>query len=247
MEKKKCIGFVLFLILCYSLFQPSVRAQPSLSVGISSHGNIVYQTQSQENLAVIPDDWLGWGGVNYYSNVHLDYDVVRTAEVPSIRIERHVEGDDNTARECDGTWYPVQPGDHILARCWMKTEPSQLGDTNPYSGARIGIDLYNMESGHGSYLLWGIEESTYYNPHNTEDERDNYVHWGTSEWTLRTIEFDVPDVGFTYNYMPGQEGTIPATKVSHIVLWLQVWSGYSGPNDPARAWFADAEFYINPK
>jgi hypothetical protein len=102
-----------------------------------------------ENLAIIPDDWEPYDGetVSYGTGPQIcfvDHEVARTAGQPSIRLEQHVDGVDmNAAREVDGRWYPVQAGDHIVAKGWMLTEHSALeeGNPNPYSGARLGIDF----------------------------------------------------------------------------------------------------------
>jgi hypothetical protein len=205
-------------------------------ISISSEGSITY-SPSNVNLAVIPDDW----SLTYGSGpqiIYLDYSVTHNGHV-SIRLEPHTANDVNTARECDGTWYAVKLGDHIVAKCWMKIDDN--GDRDPYSGARIGIDLYNQQNGH-NYLLYGIQGPTY--PTTSEGERDNYVGWGTVGWVQRTIDFIIPSTYFTYDYLSGQ--TIPPTQVSSIVMWMQVWSGTYGGTEQGNAWFADAELYINP-
>jgi hypothetical protein len=245
MEKRKCLTFLFCLILCYSLFQHAARAQSSSQATISSEGSITY-SPSNVNLAVIPDNW----SLTYGSGpqiIYLDYNVTHNDHV-SIRLDPHTDNDVNYARECDCTWYLVQPGDHIVASCWIKTDPSQLGDTDPASGGRIGIDLWYTDDppnwGSVNYILWGISEATYYNPHDYDAGVANYVHWGTSTWTQRTIDFIVPDVYFTYDYMTGQ--TISPVKPNVICMWMQVWSSTYGSTDPGLVWFADAELYINP-
>jgi hypothetical protein len=246
MEKREYLVFLFCLILCYSLFQPTARAQSSSQISISSQGSITY-SPSNVNLAVIPDDW----DLTYGSGpqiIFLDNTAVRTAGKPSIRLERHTSADQNAARECDCKWYLVKPGDHIVASCWIKAEPSQLGDTNPASGGRIGIDLWYTDNpphwGNKNYILWGISSSTYENPYTYQGEVDNYVHFGTSVWMQRTIDFVVPDTYFTKDQLTGQ--TISPVKPNVICMWTQVWSSTYGAADPARAWFADAELYINP-
>jgi hypothetical protein len=228
---------------------------------ISSSGSIVYScdstckakrytsgtcragTSTNTNLAVIPDDWLGsdhWGGVGWdaFSNVVWDYTVERTSGIPSIKSMPHTSADANTDRQCECKWYAVKPGDHIVAKCWIKIDAN--GDTDTYSGARIGMDL----SGGNNYLLWGIQEGKYVNPPDTTLEAQQYVHWGTPGWTQRTVDFIVPNDYFTYDYRSKQ--TISPTQVDHIVLWLQVWSSTYYGTEVGNAWFADAELYINP-
>jgi len=238
MEKRKCLTFLFCLILCYSLFQHTARAQSSSQISISSQGSITY-SPSNVNLAVIPDDWR----LTYKSGpqiIFLDYDVVRTAGKPSIRLEPHVDGVDvNIARECDSIEITVKPGDHIVAKCWMKTTASGFGDTDPSSGARIGLDLCDHHG--GDFILYCIYR-TY--PNAAQDEPDQYVHWGNSNWVQRTIDFVVPYEYFTYDYLSGK--TISPRQVSSITLWMQVWSSTYGSTDPGLAWFADAELYINP-
>jgi len=252
MEKRKCLTFLFCLMVCYSLFQHIAGAQSSSQAVIFSQGSITY-SPSNVNLAVIPDDWhLIYSG-DVPGIIHLDTSVERTAGKPSIRLEPHVDGVDiNNDRECDGTWYNCKPGDHIVAKCWIKIDsnnlPNGTTDTNQWSGARPGIDLYG-----GSNLVWGIDEATYINPHNPAgtDERDQYVHWGTPGWTLRTIDFYVPSTTFNTT---SRGVAITPTKVTSFVMWLQVWSGTINPStgtiyggsEPGRAWFADAELYINP-
>jgi hypothetical protein len=190
------------------------------------------------NLAPIPNAWGGYsqtGYLHYMTGpqiIFLDTTFTHNGH-PSIRIERHVEGIDmNHARECDGTRYNVKAGDHIVAKCWIKTGASGYGDTNIYSGARTGIDLY-----HDSYNLGGEGVSL------PLSDADWYVHWG-SNWTLRTIDFVVPSDYFTYDY--NTEQTISPVQANSFCFWIQVWSSTYGATDPGLAWFADAELYINP-
>lgn len=237
MEKRKCLTFLFCLILCYSLFQHTARATSSSQANIFSQGSITYP-HSNVNLAVIPDDWR----LTYKTGpqiIFLDYTVVMIAGKPTIRLEPHVDGVDvNNARECDSIEIAVEPGDHIVATCWMKTSASGFGDTDPCSGARIGIDLCDHNG--GDFILYGIETATYPNG----DEASHYVHWGTNTWTQRTIDFVVPSDYFTYDYLSGT--TISPRQVSSITMWMQVWSSTYGSTDPGLAWFADAELYINP-
>lgn len=228
-------------MLCYSLFQYIAGAQSSLQASIFSQGSISY-SPSNVNLAVIPDNWTGhWGGVGWFSNVFFDYTVERTSGIPSIKSTPHTSADTNNDRECECNWYPVKPGDHIVAKCWIKIDAN--GDTDAWSGARIGVDLYNQAGGN-NYQLWGIEEPTYVNPHDPNGlaESQMYVHWGTSGWTQRTIDFIVPSDYFTKD---AKGNTIPSVQVDHIVMWLQVWSSRLGSSEVGNAWFADAELYIN--
>jgi hypothetical protein len=250
MEKRKYLIFLCCLLVFYSLVQPAARAQGSSQANILSQGSISYPSPSPSpssspsiNLAVIPNNWhLTYGSGPQI--IYLDYSVTHNGH-PSIRLEPHIAGVDiNAARECDGTWYNVRPGDHIVAKCWIKIDDNgnnATGGTAAWSGARIGIDLYNQENGH-TYLLYGISSSTY--PNTEAGNFAGYVHWGTTGWVQKTIDFVVPTDYFTKNWISGQ--TIPPTQTSSIIMWLQVWSSALGSSEIGNAWFADAELYINP-
>jgi hypothetical protein len=196
---------------------------------------ISYPTFNPGNLAVIPDDW----GLTYGSGpqiIFLDYSVVRTAGKPSIRLESHTSADVNTARECDGTWYSCKPGDHIVAKCWIKTDSNTPAENaNPYHGARIGIDFY-VPMGDGVHI--GIEFSR----PNDSDPLSVAVPWNTPTWTLRTWDLVVPSTIYTKAW----DGTpIPPTPITQFVLWMQGIQLNDG-TAKGNAWFADAELYINP-
>jgi hypothetical protein len=239
MEKRKCLAFLFFLILCYSLFQLTARAE-SPSHRISSQGNITY-SPSNVNLAVIPDDWyLTYGSGTQI--IFLDYDIVHTLGKPSIRLEPHVDGvDNNPFRECDCHYYSCKPGDHIVAKCWIRIDAN--GDTDSFSGARIGIDLIsNYDSMIGRYPCVATAGPTY--PNTEQDVINNYVHWGTVGWVQRTIDFIVPADYFTVDVFTGK--TIAPAQVSSFGMWMQVWSSEYYGSEPGNAWFADAELYINP-
>jgi hypothetical protein len=238
MEKRKCLTFLFCLILCYSLFQHTARAQSSSQASIFSQGSITY-SPSNVNLAVIPDTWGQYdlfGRIVYGADPQicfLDNNVTHNGHV-SIRLDPHTDNDVNTARECDGTWYPAKPGDHIVAKCWMKIDslPGYIFDPNNYltwKGARIGIDFYGVNG-----YIDGVS-----GPHGTIPQPDvdtmaNYVPWGTQGWVQRTIDFILPS---TVN----DAGGVPQIPTS-IVMWAQVLKAA----DVGNGWFADAELYINP-
>lgn len=231
MEKRKCLTFLFCLILCYSLFQHAARAQSSSQASISSQGSITY-SPSNVNLAVIPDDW----SLTYGSGpqiIYLDYSVTHNGHV-SIRLDPHTNNDVNYARECDGTWYDVKPGDRIVAKCWILCGDSGIGDTNPYDGARLGIDLYAHTS-----QGYGIVDSY---PHSGQEHLDSMVCWGTNTWTQKVWDIIIPSTYYTkVNRGAGPIDCDPV-QVDSMVLWLQVMT----PTDPGLAWFADTELYINP-
>jgi len=229
--KKKYFALLVCLILC-SFLSATTRAQNSTPLSISSQGSINYPSP---NLASIPDDWENYKSQGYLAHgtgpqiVFVDSDVVRTTGKPSIRIEPHTTADLNTARECDGIWYPVKPGDHIIAESWMRvlTGPSTNG--YPRCGARIGIDFY------ASTLL---PATAFWTTYFGGDFSKGYVqdsNGGT--WQKRVLDFIVPAT-------VGDSGGNPQVPTS-IVLWLQG-APWSVDSTATTVWFADPELYINP-
>jgi hypothetical protein len=203
---------------------------------ISTLGTISYPTlNATPNLAVIPDDW--W--LTYGSGpqiIFLDYSVIRTVGQPSIRLEPHTANDVNIAREVDGTWYPVKPGDHIVAKCWIKTDNSTAAeDANPYNGGRIGIDFYASNGAGGICIVDG-------HPNTQAEHLAGMVMWNTPTWTLKTWDFIIPSTLYTTNLSTG--ATIPAAQVSYFVMWMQAIQVEDG-TAKGNAWFADAELYLN--
>ena len=195
---------------------------------------------SNENLAEIPDDWgLTYG--NGQQIIFLDYSVVRTFGKPSIRLEPHTSNDVNTARECDGIWYSINPGDRIVAKCWMKTDSSTPQENaDIYHGARIGLDFYAHTS-----QGYGILEGPGH-PQNGQEHIDGMVMWNTPEWTLKTWDFIVPTTYYTQVWTgAGGVVTCGPVQVEDVVLWMQAMQVNDG-TAIGRAWFADAELYINP-
>jgi len=191
-------------------------------------------TSTNTNLAVVPNDWsLTYG--NGPQIIHLDYNVTHNGHV-SIRLDPHTNADVNTARECDGTWYAVKPGDHIVAKCWIQVTSSGFGDTNPFSGARIGIDFYSNLPGLSNNGL--LPASAFWRTYYSGDESKAYAHWGTVGWVQKTLDFIVP-------VTVGDNSGNPQVPTS-LVMWMQVWSSTYGGTDPGKAWFSDCELYINP-
>jgi len=203
---------------------------------------------STPNLVPLPSAWespqidgtsAAWavGGV---ANDVLDYSVTYSGS-PSIRIDP-VGSTGNNARECDGPWIPIQPGEHIVFSCWIKTSASSFGDTNPYSGGRIGIDFY----ANGVITATASPDGTPITPSggSPANQNLNYVHWGTSTWTQITMSFTVaatyaacPSYGSPYS--SGQK-VVP----SGIIPWMQVWSSTYGASDSGKAWFANPTLTI---
>jgi len=239
MEKRKCLTFLFCLILCYSLFHIA-RAQSSSQASIFSQGSITY-SPSNVNLAVIPDDW----GLTYGSGpqiIFLDYGVEHTPGNPSIRLEPHTAADVNVNRECDGTWYPVKPGDHIVAKVWIKTNPSSLGDTQSNHGGRIGIDFYTHTSA-GYGIVDGCDEVIGTTPPGSNiPGQDCVLSWNNSIWTQKGWDVIVPTAQYTTVHIGSTVQTCNPVQIDSLVVWLDV----RPVADAGLVWFADAELYINP-
>ena len=214
----------------------------SLAIGnekgpIQSYGTVSYPTDPRNiNLAVIPEDWFLTFGPDPQI-IYLDYNVVRTPGKPSIRLEPHTSNDSNTAREVNSIWYPTKPGDHIVAKCWIKTDSSTaVENADPYHGGRIGIDFYAPKGDGTICIVDG-------HPQSGQEHLDAMVKWGTSVWTLKTWDVIVPSTIYTM----GNWGStpIPPTQITQFVLWMQGMQVNDG-TATGNAWFADAELYLNP-
>ncbi|MGD0644308.1 MAG: hypothetical protein ABSA75_05320 [Candidatus Bathyarchaeia archaeon] len=178
------------------------------------------------NLAVIPNDWCI--GSPAFANSVLDTNITHNGN-PSITIY----SDPVKSREVDGNWIAVNPGDHIVMKCWIKTDPSQ--ETSVYNhdptdsygaGARIGIDFYSNVGNTGiSVLVNGVGSDAIHITGSIQSVGSD-VPWNTSVWTLQTIDCIVPN---GYN-------------ITGMIPWLQV----RPATDYGKAWFADAQLYINP-
>ena len=237
MEKRKCLTFLFCLILCYSLFQLTARAQSSLQVTVISQGSITYPS-SNVNLATITP-------INTFSLIYdpsypqfsfLDSAIYYT-NAPSIRIQpASVAG----AREADGIWYNVKPGDHIVARCWIKVDALagfvfKPNDATTWRGGRILVDLY----GHGHWL-----DS---HPQDGAEDESSCVSWGTSGWVLKTWDFIIPNTVYQVPvpYDPHPGGYTGPSQIDSIVMVLTC-GLHGGALDRANGWFSDPVLYINP-
>jgi hypothetical protein len=165
--------------------------------------------------------------------IALDYTVVRTAGKPSIRLDPYVAGG-NTQRECDGTWYSVRAGDHIVATCWIKTDSTPYtGQDVAYAGGRIGVDFF-APRGDGTIAV----VDSY--PHSGAEHIASIVRWGTTTWVQKVWDLIVPSTVYTTE-ANGTPLTTPS-QITEFVIWIQA----SPPTFAGKAWFADAELYINP-
>lgn len=188
------------------------------------------------NLAPLPSAWYLTFGEGEQI-IQLDYNVTFNGQ-PSVRLDPHVPGVDvNSAREVNSIAFSVKPGDRIVFSCWIKTSESGFGDTDPFSGARIGIDFY----GEGLRIR-GWQSAVY--PETAQTIQQNYVPWGTGEWIQKTIEMVVPQTFRSDGYLGYPRGV--QVNPTTMVLWMQVWSSTYGATDPGQAWFANPQLFINP-
>jgi hypothetical protein len=188
-------------------------------------------------LAPIPIAWAGGYYLNVPEYVFIDQNVTYNGN-PSLRLQSGGGVDpwdsDRSAWTTIGfgdayQWWEgkisVKPGDHIVTLAWMKTDPSSTGDT--IQGARIGVDFYGkgiiLDGYPGLFITDGSE----------------YVHWGTSTWTMKQYDFIVPSTV----YETDQTGKpIVPTAIDAIVMWVQA----RPANDSGSIWIADSQLYINP-
>jgi hypothetical protein len=249
MEKKKCLTFLFCLILCYSLFQHTARAQSPTGVSILSQGSITYPA-ANVNLAVIPDagGTVGTSG-NYWdyydvdpnswtADVHLDTSVTYNGFV-SIRIDPLTgSSDPNVNRECDGTWLNCKPGDVIYTSVWILCGDSSTGDTSPYDGARMGMDCYaHTSAGYG--FVDGYPQA--YSSNSNTEHLDMMATFGSNVWEQKTFTYTIPSTYYTTDLSNGQNCN--PVQIDSFVLWLQV---LGSSNEQGKGWFADSTLYINP-
>jgi hypothetical protein len=153
----------------------------------------------------------------------------------------------NTYRECDGPWIPIAPGDQIVFSVWIKTSASTLGDTSIFAGGAFGIDIYS-NSGRicGLNTPSGQEDWTPSGGFPTNSYM-NYVVWGTSTWTLRTMTFTVPTT-YIADQCNGGGGYSAGTAVvpTGMLPVLTVYSNVYGYADGGDAWFANIQVTVTP-
>jgi archaellum component FlaG (FlaF/FlaG flagellin family) len=221
-------AILLFLALCVSSTVLVVDAKAGTSPG--------------PNLGVIPDNYqLTYGPGPQI--IFLDYNVVRTVGKPSIRLERHTAADVNTMREVDGTWYSIKPGDHIVAKVWIKTTVSNLGDTDYRDGGRIGIDFYAHTS-----VGYSIVDSADSSIGDTPTAGSHIpvgncvLNWNNPTWTQKGWDIIVPTAQYTQVKRGGTVQAINPVQIDSFVVWFD-----GRPvGDTGLIWFADGEIYINP-
>ena len=198
-----------------------------------------------------------WGNYHLYNNIY--YGSISNPQIafadftnthnenPSIRLGPR--NNYNLYREVNFHWLPVSPGDHVVFRCWIKTEAS----TTNYKGGIIGFDVYgpiadyvNGVSDNGR--LWEVSNCA------NGDDNDSfgdpktwnyqYVSYG-NDWTLMTVDVTIPDTVFTHNDY-GKPKT--PQQINGLIPWLGAnWMKSDWTTlELSTVWFADAELYINP-
>lgn len=181
---------------------------------------------------------------SYTANVHDDNAVYHTLGQKSIRIEKHTVADTNYARECDGAWLSVVPGDHIVYGVWIKTAAFESEDAFP--GARLGFDYYIDSSegfGRAFYTGTGGSAASDWPSHPNDDDQisgEQRVAWG-SDWTYVEWDVIVPATLCGYVYTDSLKPCTPI-QISSVVMWFDA----RAVDDDASAWFADPVCYVNP-
>lgn len=207
------------------------------------------------NLGRIPHDWgeyETYGKVRYDGDPQIffvDNNVQRTAGNPSIRSEAHTNVDPNRQRELDGRWIPCKPGDHVVVRVWIKTNPSGGNvPPNPYSpGGRLGVDYYGHTSAGYGILFKSVAPASqmglpgYYSENVKETITGFFsVPWG-KDWTMVGWDAIIPS-DFCGAVDAGGIRPCDPVQVDSFVCWLDV----RPVGDSGVVWFADGELYINP-
>jgi hypothetical protein len=202
---------------------------------------VPFVSVNKTNLAPIPGSWgnydnTGWiqnDGVDDPQVCYLDYNVVHTPSQPSIRMEgpRAI----HAPNEVNDDGHRVYPGDRVVFKCWIKTDPSPVG-----KGAIIGVDLFGT-----TQRLWEVAPQKSGNDQDNFDEPKtwNYiwVPYG-SDWTLIELDFIVPDKEFYVDDYDNLRSPSPQT-IKKFIPWL---TASYGDGETAHVWFADIELYINP-
>jgi hypothetical protein len=159
----------------------------------------------------------------------VDTSVEHTPGNPSIRLDPTTAAL-NPNRECDGQWLPCKPGDHITISIWILMD-NVTTNTDPYLGGRLGFDFIAPMGDGTITIVDGF-------PHGGAEHLASVVRWGTAGWVQKSWDYIVPDTVFTKDVYGN---TIPASPITMFVFWIDL-----KPIDTGKAWFADAEVYINP-
>lgn len=194
----------------------TTSATTSLSTSTPATTYASPSTSNSKNLAGPISKW------NILFGASVDYSVTYNGQ-PTLRF--------NTGKcEVNDGWIAVKPGDHVVFKCWIKTNPSSG------RGGIIGFDVY------GTYgRLWEVSNEASGNDNNSfkspKSWNYQYVPYGR-DWTQMTIDITIPSTTFTHNDY-GQ--SITPQQIRGLIPWLGPMNSIS-----ASIWFAGAELYINP-
>jgi hypothetical protein len=196
------------------------------------------------NLAPIPNVGDVYGGNGNYwdyydvdpnswtADCHLDTTMLHNGH-PSLRIDPTAgSSDPNTARELDGSWLNISPGQNFLASAWIYAGDSTTGDT--YGGGRLGCDYYaHTSTGYG--IVDGLPGDAL--------AACAYVVFGTNTWTQRIWNAIIPSTSYTKNWT--NNTTCNPVQIDSFVLWFQIW-GLNPSTEKGLCWFADSTLYVSP-
>jgi hypothetical protein len=145
--------------------------------------------------------------------------------------------------EVDSYFFPIKVGDHIVFSVDVTLTPSTVGDTYPYDGALIDIDIYGatgricgLSAPDGS--AW-TQESGY-----PSNNAANIVPFGGA----RSIKMDFIVAatyeadGFGGNYATGS-AQVPTGMIP--TMFVQT-NGNGGQTEGAIATFSNVQLFINP-
>jgi hypothetical protein len=247
---------IVISILVSSFALAIVHGSVSSTQAIHMSGSIVYPSPSPiptpsptaNNLAPIalyPDG--AWG----YSPYASYYSIVTWQGQKAIKLLDYgpafaAFGGSSIDREVD-TWplIAVKPGDVVVLKAWVWTEPSTLGDGSTYHGASIEIDPYSGNSRISAVNLRNGElvgtgtnnyQNGWANPQST-------VPWGSGGWVQMSMTWTVPNTLQADGFGGFALGTeVTPTGFSAIIQGLSSSTG----NEGAVIYIYGTSICINP-
>ena len=226
--KFKLLGFSLFLILSLVLIVPAFVSADDNNLGKLSSFN-------------------GWGDVGNVYTFQTQWQgntALKTVYNPNYWVGSRGEN------ELDGQWIPVSPGDHVYFTALVWTTASSLGDTDPFDGGRIGIDMYakgriceidTTDGRQGNDAMWDGDPAFY----------ALSVPWGSGHWVRCTMNFIVPATYVADGNGPNaaySKGTV--VKPTGFIPWMNGPDSYTyqqtGQIEKGAVYYADTQIYVNP-
>ena len=239
--------YSLYATLSSGTYSPNSNPTPS-TVPVLTPASTPIVAGSSSNLAPILGTWgdynvLGdvcYGNPSIYPQItHADFAVTRYGH-PSIRIDGPGIPA-NGAREVENRWISVKPGDHVVFSCWIKTNPSPIGE-----GGSIAFDCYGpydrIIEVHPRTIQSEIWKGGAY-PTGWSGMSGSVISvpYG-SDWTKLTIDVTIP---YTIFQQSDWQQPLPHGP-QQIVGILPILGASWNQGESASVWFADAELYINP-